>query len=123
MPEATHHRSRSALPNRRSWRHAALIIAIACAILVLGCGLGTVAVRQGMLTPPNVNLELGRMRVVGIRSNSPECTRLIIPGCIGMEPANVAHIYTLWLFQQNERDSWSQPSITQLLSVRIGQAR
>ncbi|MEP7188167.1 MAG: hypothetical protein ABI901_03120 [Roseiflexaceae bacterium] len=79
--------------------------------------------RQGIFTPPNVNLELGRIRVVGIRSNSPECTRLIIPGCIGMEPANVAHIYTLWLFQQNERDSWNQPSITQLLSVRIGQAR
>jgi hypothetical protein len=105
---------------RRTWRHAALIIVIACTVLALGCGLGTVAVRQGVLTPPNVNVELGSMRVVGINSNSPECSRLIIPGCIGLEPANVAHIYTLWLFRQNERDSWSQPNITQLLSVRIG---
>ena len=111
------------MSKRRSWRHAALLIAIACAILVLGCGLGAVAVRQGVLTPPNVNLELGRMRVVGIRSNSPECTRLIIPGCIGLDPVNAPRIYTLWLFRQNERDSWSQPQITQLLSVRIGPRR
>jgi hypothetical protein len=108
------------MPTRRTWRHAALIVVLACTILVLGCGLGTVAVRQGVLTPPNIHLELGSMRVVGIRSNSPECTRLIIPGCIGLEPANVAHIYTLWLFRQNERDSWSRPVITQLLRVRIG---
>jgi hypothetical protein len=104
----------------RTWRHAALIVAITCAVLVLGCGLGTLAVRQGVLTPPNVSLDLGSVRVVGIRSNSPECTRLIIPGCIGLEPANVAHVYTLWLFQQNEHDSWSQPHITQLLRVSLG---
>jgi hypothetical protein len=59
------------------------------------------------------------MRVVGISSISPECTRLIIPGCIGLDPANAPRIYTLWLFQQNERDSWSEPHLTQLLSVRI----
>ena len=100
-----------------------LIAVIACVILALGCGLGGVAVRQGIVAPPNVYLELGSMRVVGINSNSPECTRLSIPGCIGLEPANITHIYTLWLFQQNERDSWSQPQITQLLSFRIGRSR
>jgi hypothetical protein len=108
------------MPTRRMWRHAALIAVLACAILVLGCGLGTVAVRQGVLVPPNVNLELGGMRVVGIRSNSPDCARLLIPGCVGLEPADITHIYTLWLLRQNERDSWNQPNITQLLSVRIG---
>jgi hypothetical protein len=105
---------------RRTWRHAALIVVIACLALALSCGLGGVAVRQGIVAPPNINVELGSMRVVGIRSNSPECTRLIIPGCIGLEPANITHIYTLWLFRQSERDSWSQPKVTQLLSVRIG---
>ena len=120
MRDATDHLTRSALPNRRSWRHATLIITITCTILVLGCGLGAMAIRQGVLSPPNVNLELGNMRVVGINSNSPECTRLIIPGCIGLEPANTIHIYTLWLFQQSQRDSWSQPSITQLFSVTVG---
>jgi len=107
---------------RQTWRHAALIVVIACTILALGCGLGGVAVRQGALTPPNINLDLGSMRLVGIKSNSPECIRLIIPGCIGLDPVNAPRIYTLWLFQQRERDTWSQPSITQLLSVRIGRA-
>jgi hypothetical protein len=79
-----------------------------------------VAVRQGVLAPPNFNLELGGMRVVGINSNSPECTRLIVPGCVGLNPASVARIYTLWLFRQSERDSWSQPNVTQLLRFRIG---
>ena len=108
------------MPTRRSWRHAALIAAVACLALALACGLGNVAVRQGVLAPPNVNLEMAGMRVVGISSNSPECMRLTIPGCAGVEPQNAAHIYTLWLFRQSERDSWSQPNITQLFSVRIG---
>jgi hypothetical protein len=108
---------------RRTWRHAALIVVIGCTILALGCGLGGVAVRQGVLTPPNVYVELGGMRVVGINSKSPECSRLSIPGCIGLEPADINHIYTLWLFQQRERASWSQPQITQLISLRIEHAR
>jgi hypothetical protein len=111
------------MPTRRTWRHAALLLALACATLALSCGLGSVAMRQGIVAPPNVNVELGNMRVVGISSISPECTRLIIPGCVGLEPANLAHVYTLWLFQQRERDSWSQPHVTQLLSVRIGRWR
>ena len=109
-----------AMPTRRTWRQAALLLALACTILALSCGLGSVAVRQGMVVPPNVNVELGSARVVGVRSDSPECTRLIIPGCKGLEPANAAHIYTLWLFRQSARDSWSQPNVTQLLSIRIG---
>jgi hypothetical protein len=111
------------MPTRRTWRHVALIIAIACTILTLSCGLGGVAVRQGVVAPPNVNVELGSMRVIGISSISPECTRLIIPGCIGLDPVNAPRIYTLWLFQQSERASWSQPHITQLLSLRIEHAR
>lgn len=111
------------MPTRRPWRHAALIIAIACTILALSCGLGSVAVRQGIVAPPNVYVELGSMRVVGISSNSPECTRLIIPGCSGLDPVNAPRIYTLWLFQQRERASWSQPQITQLLSLRIGASK
>jgi len=108
------------MPAGRTWRQIALIVAVACLALTLGCGLATVAVRQGVLAPPNINLELGTVRVVGITSNSPECIRLIVPGCVGLNPANVARIYTLWLFQQSERDSWSQPNIVQLLSFRIG---
>jgi hypothetical protein len=108
---------------RRTWRHATLIVAIACTILALGCGLGGVAVRQGIVAPPNVRIELGSVRVIGINSTSPECIPLSIPGCIGLEPASMTHIYTLWLFRQSARDSWSQPQITQLLSLRIGHSR
>ena len=107
------------MPIRTTWRQAGLFLAMACIILLLGCGLGSVAVRQGLIAPPNVYLDLGSMRLVGISSNSPECSRLSIPGCIGLEPADITHIYTLWLFQQSEHASWSQPHITQLLSVRI----
>ena len=111
------------MPTRRTWRHTALIVAIGCMIFVLGCGLGGVAVRQGIVAPPNVYVELGSIRVVGINSNSPECSRLSIPGCIGLTPANITHIYTLWLFQQSAHDSWSQPHITQVLSFRMGRTR
>ena len=111
------------MATRKPWRHATLIVALACLAVVLSCGLGTVAVRQGVLAPANVNVELGSMRLVGISSVSPECTRLTIPGCIGLDPANAPRIYTLWLLRQRERDSWSRPDITQLLSIRIGRWR
>ena len=108
------------MSTRRTGRNAALIAAVACLALALSCGLGGAAVRQGVIAPPNVHVELGSMRVVGITSISTECIRLISPGCVGLEPREVAHIYTLWLFRQRERDSWSRPIVTQLLSVRIG---
>ena len=101
-------------------RYGARTATVACLAVALACGLGTVAVREGALVPPNVNVELGNLRVVGIKSNSPECTRLIVPGCVGLNPANVTRIYTLWLFRQSERDSWNQPNVSQLLSFRIG---
>src|SRR5436305_7257638 len=103
------------MPIRRTWRHVALIAAMACVILALSCGLGSVAVRQGVFKPPNMYMNLGSMRVVGINSHLPECSRLSIPGCIGLEPANITHIYTLWLFRQRAHDAWSQPDIIKLV--------
>jgi hypothetical protein len=88
-------------------------------IVVLGCGLGGVAVRQGILAPPNIRVELGSIRLVGVTSNSPECSLLSVPGCIGLQPEDISHVYTLWLFRQRERASWSRPQITQLISLRI----
>ena len=44
---------------RRTWRHTALIAALACLALALSCGMGSVAVRQGVLTVnPAVRVKL-----------------------------------------------------------------
>jgi hypothetical protein len=105
---------------RLKWRQATLIIAIAVVTMLLSCGLGDLAVRQGAIAPPDISVELGSMRVVGITSNLSECPRLLVPGCLGLKSAPVRRIYTLWLFAQRERDSWDQPHITHLLSVQLG---
>ena len=105
---------------RRRPRYALLIVAAGCVILALSCGLGAVAVRQGAITPPNLNLQLGGVRLVGITSRLPDCTQLIALGCLRQNQARIAHIYTLWLFVQSEPNSWNQPQVTQLLAIRVG---
>jgi hypothetical protein len=106
---------------RRRPRYAVLILSVGFVLLALGCGLGAVAVRQGVITPPNLSLELGGVRLVGITSNSPDCTQLIAPGCIRPNQAPTVHIYTLWLLVQSQPNSWSQPHINQLLWLQIGE--
>ena len=106
---------------RRRPRYAVLILSVGFVILALGCGLGAVAVRQRVITPPNLSLELGGVRLVGIISNSPDCTRLLARGCTQLNQIPTVHIYTLWLFVQSEQNSWNRPQITQLLALRIGE--
>jgi hypothetical protein len=105
---------------RRRPRYAVLIVAIGCVILALSCGLGALAVRQGAIPPPNLNLQLGGVRVVGITSRFPDCTQLIALGCLRQNQAPTARIYTLWLFMQSEPNSWNRPQVTQLLAIRVG---
>ena len=105
---------------RRTWRHAALIMAIACAILVLGCGLGIASMQRGMVAPPEVNMRVGSIRLVGLSSRLPECSRLLVPGCESLTRASTARIYTLWLLVQREPNSWDRPKITSLLTMQIG---
>ncbi len=106
---------------RRRPRYAVLILSVGFVILALGCGLGAVAARQGVITPPNLSLELGGVRLVGITSNSPDCTRLLTRGCTQLNQIPTVHIYTLWLFVRSQPNSWSQPHINQLLSLQIGE--
>ncbi len=102
-------------------RHALLIAALGVVILALGCGLGALATRQGAIRPPDVQLELGGLRLVGITSASPDCTRLLAPGCTRLNQVPTVHIYTLWLFTQREPGSWDRPQITQLLAFQVGE--
>jgi hypothetical protein len=98
-----------------------MMVAVGCLILALGCGLGAVAVRQGAIRPPEVQLQLGGVRLVGITSHSPDCTRLLVPGCTRLAQIPTVHIYTLWLFVQREPGSWNQPRVTQLLAFQVGE--
>jgi hypothetical protein len=97
-----------------------LILTVGCALLALGCGVAAAAVRQGAIAPPAVNVQLGDMRLVGVTSQSPDCTRLIVPGCTPLNQVPTTHIYTLWLFVRSDPNSWDRPEITPLLSFQIG---
>jgi hypothetical protein len=98
-----------------------LILAVGCLILTLSCGLGVAAVRQGSITPPDMSLQLGGVRLVGITSRFPDCTQLIALGCIRLRQAPIARVYTLWLFVQNEPNSWNRPYISKLLALQVGE--
>jgi hypothetical protein len=96
-------------------------LSVGFVILALGCGLGAVAVRQRVITPPNLSLELGGVRLVGITSLPPECTRLLARGCTRFNQLPTVHIYTLWLFVQSQPNSWNQPRVNQLLYLKMGE--
>ena len=100
---------------------AALISAVVCLILILGCSLGAVAVRQGSIAPPDISLQLGSVRLVGITSRFPDCTQLIALGCLRVRQAPIARVYTLWLFVQSEPNSWNRPHISKLLALQVGE--
>jgi hypothetical protein len=97
-----------------------LILAVGCALLALGCGLGAAAVRQGAIVPPDVNIQLGGVRLVGVISQAPDCTRLIVPGCTPLNQVPTSHMYTLWLFVRSDPNSWDRPAITPLFSTQVG---
>jgi hypothetical protein len=94
-----------------------LLAAIGCMLLALGCGLGIVAVRQGAVAPPDFNLHLGSIRLVGLTSQMPDCHRLLAPSCANLSETGPLRFYTLWLMVQ--RGQSDPPSITQLISMRI----
>jgi len=106
--------------SRRKLRYTLLIVLIGCAILILGCGLTAVAVRQGAIALPALNLDLGSVRLVGLRSRMPDCTSLLVPGCNRLNQIPTAHIYTVWLFVRSEQSSWDRPRVIELLRLRTG---
>jgi hypothetical protein len=105
----------------RKPRYVVLILAIACTILALSCGLGAVAVRRGVVKPPNLNLQLGGVRLVGITSTFPDCTRLLAAGCTRLNQLPTTHVYTLWLFVPGGQNSGNRPRITRLLAIQVGE--
>ena len=103
----------------RTWRMIMLLVAIGCMILALSCGLSTFAVRAGVIAPPDINLDIGSIRVVGLTSRMPDCHRLLAPGCARLSETSAQRFYTLWLLMQREQNSWDRPTVTQLISMRL----
>ena len=104
---------------RPSSRMALAIVTVGLISLLLGCGLGAVAVQQGQIAPPEIYLDMGRMRLISLTSNLPDCTRLLAPGCGRQSEVPKLRVYTLWLLTQRERDSWERPELRSLLSINI----
>jgi len=98
-----------------------LILAVMCVLLALSCGLGAVAVRLGVIMPPNLSLQVGSMRLAGITSMFPECQRRLNDGCAKLSQIPTTYVYTLWLFAPGEQNSNDRLHVTQLLAIKIGQ--
>ncbi len=97
-----------------------LVLAGAALALTLTCGAGAAAARRGMLTPPDVNITFGPWRMVGGTSRLPQCSQLINPGCVDLNPVPVTYIYTLWLFTKRDNRSWDSPHVRRLMVMELG---
>jgi hypothetical protein len=106
---------------RPSSRIVMLISTIGLLVSLLSCSLGALAIQQGQIAPPEIYLDLGRMRLISLTSNLPDCTRLLAPGCGRQNGISKLRVYTMWLLVQRERDSWERPELRSLLSIKISQ--
>jgi hypothetical protein len=100
----------------------ALLLALAgiAIALTLACGTSALAVRRGVLAPADVNLSFGLWRLVGGTSRLPQCSQLINPGCVDVNPVPVTYIYTLWLFTKRDNRSWDNPHVRRLMVMELG---
>lgn len=104
---------------RPSSRIAMLISTIGLLVVLLSCSLAGLAIEQGQIAPPEIYLDLGRMRLISLTSNLPDCTRLLAPGCGRQNGVPKPRVYTMWLLVQRERDSWERPELKSILSINI----
>jgi len=87
--------------------------------LTLACGIGGLAVRQGVFAPPDVNITFGPWRLVGGLSRLPQCAQLISPGCVDIIPVPASYIYTLWLFAKTNSQNWDSPNVRRLFTMEL----
>ena len=106
----------------RRGRFKALLLAAAglALALTLSCGGSVAAARRGMFRPPNAELTLGPWRLIGGTSKLPQCSQLINPGCVDLNPVPVTYIYTLWLFTKRDGHTWDNPNVKRLMVVELG---
>ncbi len=107
---------------RRRKRHNALLIsALGAVTLALSCGLGALAMRQGVIRPPYMQIQVGSVRLVGITSARPTCTQWPIAACAKLDQQPTFRVFRIWLLVQREPGSWSQAHVTQLLAFQVGE--
>ena len=105
----------------RTRRYALLLSALGVVILALGCGLGALAMRQGALKPPYMQIQLGGARLVGITSATPTCTQWPIAACPQPDQQPAFRTFRIWLLVQREPGSWSQAYVSEVLALQVGE--
>ncbi len=103
----------------RRWRAGYAIILTLCITLVLSCGLVGAGARRGLIVPPDVDLDLGAIRLIGDVTIMPICPQFT--ACLMGEPARVNRVYTVWAFIRVSRQPGDPPRIIRLLAVMIGE--
>jgi hypothetical protein len=81
--------------------HIIIITASACLLLALGCGLLGLAVQQGVITPKNINVELGPLIFIARGPRSFVCPQQTDPTsyrCYQLSSAPGPAFYRMWLF-------------------------
>jgi hypothetical protein len=78
----------------------ALTLGAACLLLALLCGVGTLAVRGGVVAPPTLSVRLGPLGVEAGADRGHECP----PHCEGQAPYSGERTYTVWLIATDHVD-------------------
>lgn len=103
----------------RRTRWLILAMVIGGIVLLLSCGLGAAAMQQGFVTPPDIKLEFGGMRVISGISTLPDCARLLAPGCSSLHPEPTVWIYTVWLLWGGDARLQENTHIFRLFSTHL----
>jgi hypothetical protein len=77
-----------------------VLLAGACLLLVLGCGMLDLAVQQGAVTPPDINVQLGPLIIITLGPRSFTCPPQNAPSmnvCDGLSVVPRLAAYRIWL--------------------------
>jgi hypothetical protein len=91
-------------------------------ILVIVPVLLGMAIQQGMIAPPQLNVRLGGLHLVGYATHTPDCDHYVTPCQPELIAPPAQEFYVIWVFSRMGElaspEEWQTG--TRLLTLRLG---
>jgi hypothetical protein len=89
---------------RRRWKLGCALVSALCMMLIMSCFLTGAVIQRRAVAPPNIDLALGNVHLVGYVTNRPHCPPYggrkppVAAICGGDSILSLAQAYTVWIF-------------------------
>lgn len=88
-------------------------------LLLLACITAGIAIRQDLIPPPAVEIQVGPVGLETGVTSTPDCPRTR-PGCLVPPSPNPSQFFTVWVSVATEQDGQILTTSRRVLSLPIG---